>query len=175
MTSCRIGCLELPKSSSRRLSRLVARRLNAPLKSSERVYGRIYAFTRADKPGLLKVGFTSKPVEVRLRQWHLQCGQRPILLYKSSLVPHAARIEQLIKYELSPNRHIASCSCGKVHREWFKATCAGVQRSTRMWAEWLIKKDRYDEDGNAIYKVACTTSWTSSFWRSQCFLFVERD
>lgn len=121
--------------------------------------GSVYAFTYLDSAfdGMIKIGYTSRPVDHRLMEW-ADCGHgRPHLLKSFSNVRYPERVEFLTHFQLVEDWHAMRwCKYHKQsHIEWFKTTVNVVSRVVQAWVSWIERANPYDRRG--ILK---------PFWRS---------
>jgi len=107
----------------------------APPDSDDQKTGYIYAYEVEGSPGLVKIGYTSRSIDVRHKEWAEDCNRQPTLLYPVKLdklerVPNARRIESLCHAELDKYRLRIYCQgCLKQHIEWFAVAAEKSQTS----------------------------------------------
>jgi hypothetical protein len=94
----------------------ICRKIAEPLEDRDFETGSLYIFDRASSPGHVKIGWTARSVQCRLKDWS-KCGYIPNLLFSVDAIPHAQRVETLTHYELI--------------KEW--------RRERRCKAEWCQK------------------------------------
>lgn len=106
--------------------------------------GYIYVYWNRISFGLVKIGFTSRDVGLRLQEWANDCGHRIQEFYRSpSKIKHAARVEKLIHTEFRDQRVFQSyCDgCRRTHTEWFKGLDVRVViERIEAWTEWIMKE-----------------------------------
>ena len=101
------------------------------------VEGFIYAYHRKGFSKYVKIGFTTKNVDVYLAREQGRCGfeieGEP---YKSKLVIHPRKVERMIHVELIRWRHkLKKCNCGasESHGEYFKIPFASAVEAIDRW------------------------------------------
>jgi len=116
----------------------------APLDSGDQKTGYIYAYEVEGSPGLVKIGYTSRSIEVRHKEWTDDCNRKTTLLYpvkpdESGCVPNARRIEALCHAELDDYRLRIYChGCMKQHTEWFDVAAEKAIEAIRKWTSWTM-------------------------------------
>lgn len=115
--------------------------------------GYIYAFTRLSSPGYVKIGLSTRTVEVRLKEWERQCKYSP---YQETpkygrWAPFVAQVERLIHAELSLHRRKESvcnggAGCPKVHHEWVEVDVELALEVIDRWCSWAEMRP-YHENG----------------------------
>ncbi|KXJ86080.1 meiotically up-regulated gene 113-domain-containing protein [Microdochium bolleyi] len=129
----------------------VGSKLWPPLSARERKRGRLYVYRQQQDQGFqgrVKIGFTSQPVEQRLRRWALRCGGDPVLVHSTAEIPCAMRAEALVHQELGCERllEVGCQGCGQNHKEWFAVREDTAVKVIDGWA--LIMDTLYGgEDG----------------------------
>lgn len=111
--------------------------------------GSIYCFSRASSPGMVKIGYTTGPVWVRLSRWKTTCHYQPLLKFFVEDVPHVKRAELLIHFELLKHwRRERMCKyCLARHQEWFEVDAAVAETAIKNVTTWMKVARPYDEDG----------------------------
>lgn len=102
--------------------------LTSPLDAEERRAkdGYLYAYEVEGSPGFIKIGYTSRSVDIRHAEWTDDCNRRATLLYpleddEVERVPNARRIEALCHAVLHAYRRRIDCSaCRRQHIECFE-------------------------------------------------------
>ena len=111
--------------------------------------GYIYAYWNRATFGSLKIGYTTKDVTRRLREWEVKCSHIVDERYRSATrIPHAHRLEQIIHAELREYSVRKPCcsGCGRKHEEWFKDIDDAVYIPTiEKWTKWMMERP-YEED-----------------------------
>ena len=109
----------------------------------ERDDGYIYVYWNRASFGLLKIGCTTRSVDVRLAEWEDQCKHVAEEHYRSPFrVKHVARLEKLIHTEFSANRVVEPyChGCERKHIEWFRGlNLRMVIDRIKFWTDWIMK------------------------------------
>ncbi|KAJ6109985.1 hypothetical protein N7486_002220 [Penicillium sp. IBT 16267x] len=121
-----------------------------PLEKRDFEDGSLYIFDRASSPGHVKIGWTAKVVSDRLMSWS-NCGYKPNLLFSTSVIPNAMRVETLTHYELIKEwRRERMCKapwCGKSHQEWFEISGERAKQVLSDWANFMQIARPYDSYG----------------------------
>ena len=103
--------------------------------------GYIYIYWNEATFGVLKIGFTTREVSVRLGEWEKGCKHTAKQQYSSpSKVQHVARVEKLVHAELLNYRVFepACRTCLKSHIEWFRGVnLAFVVKRIEVWSQWM--------------------------------------
>lgn len=68
-------------------------KLMDPVLGDHALPGRLYIFRRESSPGLVKIGYTRRPLEKRLAAWAKKCGYTPTLVHATDVVKCAGRAE----------------------------------------------------------------------------------
>ena len=110
----------------------------------------MYSFTYADRAfrGMLKIGYTSRPIHHRLDEW-AECGHGLPLLQLRHYVRHPERIERLTHFELMKYWY-ATRWCNfhhQAHIEWFKIGVSTADRIVQSWSSWIGRANPYDRRG----------------------------
>jgi hypothetical protein len=117
--------------------------------------GSVYIYSRKSSPGYVKIGWTSKSVNVRLAEWS-ECGYTPIELFRVTEVPYAQRVETLTHYELIKEwrreQPCKGCWMKKQkqvrHQEWFEVSQERAIQVLGTWAEIFKKANPYELSGS---------------------------
>jgi hypothetical protein len=113
--------------------------------------GSLYVFDRISSPGHVKIGWTAKSVEGRLKAWS-KCGYLPNLLFSETSIPFAQRAETLAHYELIDEwrgeRMCKANSCRMYHCEWFEVSIERAIRVVGNWAKLFKIAPLYDTQGS---------------------------
>ncbi|KAI9867384.1 MAG: hypothetical protein M1813_008942 [Trichoglossum hirsutum] len=121
----------------------IQRMLTKDMVKSDFESGYIYVFESNDHPNHLKVGYTKKTVKERIDGWKTQCKCDPKEVYPRGLgvkIPHAHKVESLIKAELNhyqENQYCRNRNCGHEHREWFNVTPEQMEAVIEKWSSWI--------------------------------------
>jgi hypothetical protein len=121
--------------------------LTTPLSAKDPRRGQVYCFTRASHPGYVKIGYTSRPVELRMDEWSDCNPDAELQMHVSVAFPE--RIERLIHLQMAKHRYkIVRCAnCGKTHHEWFKVELEHARGVIEDWAEVASRGALYGADG----------------------------
>ncbi|KAK0927687.1 hypothetical protein LTR29_017577 [Friedmanniomyces endolithicus] len=129
----------------------------APLDPDDQKPGYVYAYEIQGSPGLVKIGYTSRSIEVRHKEWTADCNRETTLLYpvkpaESEFVPNARRVEALCHAELGKYKLRIYChSCMKQHTEWFDVAAERAIEAIRKWTSWMkVKPHRRDLYGRTV-------------------------
>ncbi|KAL2823539.1 T5orf172 domain-containing protein [Aspergillus cavernicola] len=112
--------------------------------------GYVYAFEVEGNKGFVKIGYTTRTVKDRLKDWEFDCNRVPKCLYPNPSnnvmkVPNAHRVEQLCHAEFSSYRVRTYCKvCRKQHLEWFEISSKEAIAVIRKWTRWM-RRDPYEE------------------------------
>lgn len=117
--------------------------------------GSVYIYSRRSSPGYVKIGWTSKSVDVRLAEWS-ECGYTPIELFRVTGVPYAQRVETLTHHELIKEwRREQPCQGCRMkkqkqirHQEWFEVSHERAIEVLSRWAELFQKANPYELSGS---------------------------
>ncbi|KAL8753217.1 MAG: hypothetical protein Q9184_005483, partial [Pyrenodesmia sp. 2 TL-2023] len=108
--------------------------------------GYIYIYWFPGNFGHLKLGCTTRTVDIRLRDWERQCGHKtylgfPVAKEDQQPIPHVYRVENILKAQLRNCRRkeIRCHVCGKCHQEWFEEGKQEVIDAVRRWSDWMRK------------------------------------
>ena len=141
------------KHRSRFVSAAVAETMRRNLCSLDIDDGWLYEYWNESNFGFRKIGYTTKGIAIRLRQWESQCRHPAIEITETSQhgeialeegkVPNARRLEHLVHATLKNDRFCEqNCpTCGRRHEEWFLANDPGrIQRVKAFWTAWIRRK-----------------------------------
>ncbi|CZR65913.1 uncharacterized protein PAC_15813 [Phialocephala subalpina] len=121
---------------------LIQNQLERPLDDVDQKDGYVYLYEVEGNSGFVKLGYTSRSVEVRHQEWNFDCNRVPRALYpitSSSAIPvrSARRVEALCHAELDHCRIRIYCKgCLKQHIEWFEISPAEAIAVIRKWSNW---------------------------------------
>lgn len=113
------------------------------VQAGRRHHGRIYMYWVQGNFGLVKIGFTTRTVDKRLKEWHSKCKRTPhsINLTRGFLnaLPLVRRLEHLIHAELRDKRvrEPVCAGCGISHKEWFIVAHELAKQVTQRWCDWM--------------------------------------
>ncbi|KAI4177585.1 MAG: hypothetical protein LQ346_007641 [Caloplaca aetnensis] len=126
------------------------------LTPNETKTGYIYIYWFPGNFGHLKLGCTTRTVEVRLREWERQCGHKVFQVVGADQepMPHVHRVENILKAQLrNCRRKETRClGCGKCHQEWFEQAQQEAIDSVQKWADW-IRTNPYKEVSPGVWKL----------------------
>lgn len=115
--------------------------------------GFIYIYWFPVNFGLLKIGVSTRSVDVRLREWKDKCGHEPKLVYPKSpedmqRIPHVNRVEKIVHAELREfqMQELECNTCHKLHREWFVKSAPDAIAAVKKWAAWM-RTEPYEPSG----------------------------
>ncbi|EHK95983.1 hypothetical protein M7I_8335 [Glarea lozoyensis 74030] len=121
---------------------LIQHKIMEPLKKSELVEGYVYAYEVEGNEGFVKIGYTTRPIEVRSAEWKVECDRAPKVLYPlgpTEKIPHANRVEGLCLAELKHRNMTVICeACPKRHIEWVKTPAAEAITVIQKWTNWIL-------------------------------------
>lgn len=111
--------------------------------------GYIYVYRSHGSFGHIKIGYTTKPVDTRLKEWQKQCGHDLVIEYPKPETMqrhrHIKRLEAIVHAELQDNRRIERrCrKCHKEHKEWFEEALTDALNVIAKWLNWM-KQEPYE-------------------------------
>ena len=144
-----------------------------PLEPEEQKAGYVYAYEVENNPGLVKIGFTTRAINVRHKEWTDDCNRKVKLLYPLELdqlerIPNARRVEALCHAELDNCRLRILChGCVKQHVEWFKVATKNAIIVIRRWTLWM-KTEPYPKSYNNTRELS--SSWEQLVVNEEKFL-----
>jgi len=121
----------------------IRQKVKDELESEDLKDGYVYAFDVPGNPGFVKIGYTSRSVVERHKEWRFECNREPQILYPTASgavakVQHARRIEALCHEDLAHRRIRIYChACMKQHLEWFQVPSAEAVAVIRKWSKWM--------------------------------------
>ncbi|KAL8897583.1 MAG: hypothetical protein Q9207_007145 [Kuettlingeria erythrocarpa] len=137
-------------------SNFVRGAIEKDLKPKETKTGYIYIYWFPGNFGHIKLGCTTRTVDIRLREWERQCGHKVFLVAEADQepMPHVHRVENILKAQLrNCRRKETTClRCGKCHQEWFEQAQQEVIDSVQKWADW-IRTNPYREVSPGVWKL----------------------
>lgn len=122
------------------LDTLLKTPLNQSLKrkENETISGFIYAYTVEGNSDLIKIGYTTRSVALRHKEWEDDCLRKPISVYEGTVTTNAFRVEKLIHAELVREKVRVFCvACQKQHLEFFKIGKDKAMTVIRKWERWM--------------------------------------
>ena len=141
-------------SESPEIGQLMQKALERPLLKTETKDGFVYIYKVYGSFGHIKIGYTTRNVNQRMKEWKNQCGHDPSVEYPQGSdllvrIPHARRIEALLKIELaSYRRRETQCkTCGGVHEEWYETSLGYAIEAARAWSAWMRDLPYEETDG----------------------------
>ncbi|KAM3440549.1 hypothetical protein MY4824_001997 [Beauveria thailandica] len=103
--------------------------------------GFIYLYKVPGNDNLVKIGFNTDSVDVRVKTWQEKCHREAQVLHATDSrerVPHAQRVEMLVHAELMERRVRHYCErCTAQHVEWFEAEVEEAAAVTDKWSRWM--------------------------------------
>ncbi len=115
--------------------------------------GFIYIYWFPVNFGHIKIGVTTRSIELRLREWKKQCGHEPELVYPKSpedrqRIPHVFRVEAIVQAELREfrRRELKCKTCYRAHKEWFEKSTPAAIKAVKMWSAWM-RTEPYEPSG----------------------------
>lgn len=111
--------------------------------------GYIYVYRSHGSFGHIKIGCTTRPVNVRLQEWRNQCGHDLVIEYPKPETMqrhrHIKRLEAIVHTELQDHRRIEPrCrKCYRQHKEWFEEALANALNVIAKWSDWM-KQEPYE-------------------------------
>ena len=131
---------------------------NKVFNNSELKEGYIYAYWNRTTFGAYKIGYTTRNVDKRLREWEDQCKHEAHRVYPphheaAVLVPHVKRVEALIHADLRKYRFVEhGCQgCYNSHHEWFKGLNESLLKAKiERWTDWMMSKPYMQSGDNLV-------------------------
>lgn len=107
--------------------------------------GVLYILTLPSRPGILKIGYTSRSTRTRCLEWS-ECFPGAVVAFEKP-VAYPERMEALVHLELQQlRRQIAKCAvCEKGHIEFFQSTVDIAKGVILDWCELVSKSPLYDD------------------------------
>ena len=147
--------------------------ITAPLDPDDQKEGYVYAYEVEGSPGKVKIGYTTRSIEVRQKEWNYDCNRTAKLLYPTEpdqfeSVSNARRVEALCHAELGEHRLRVYChGCIKQHTEWFEISTEKALRAIRKWTLWMKTKPyRKGFEG----QIVLSSKWQQAVVDEQMFL-----
>ncbi|KAJ4246839.1 hypothetical protein NW762_013391 [Fusarium torreyae] len=122
---------------------IVKREMTKELQDKDRKDGQVYMYEVEGNPGFVKIGYTTRSVEERLKDWDFDCNRAskalyPIPLKTTAAIPNVRRVEALCHAELDHRRIRIYCrSCLKPHLEWFEIPSTEAIAVIQKWSDWM--------------------------------------
>ncbi|MCJ1241682.1 hypothetical protein MMC14_009688 [Varicellaria rhodocarpa] len=135
-------------SSTLKISEHLKSIISKPLSRMELKEGFIYRYW-CHTFGYSKIGWTTRDVNIRGKEWELQCHHKVDMYYPTTYesrnrrIPHAYRLEKIIHTELRDHRHeqLNCKGCSRNHQEWFKTTTDSHYHAVfKKWTDWMLEK-----------------------------------
>lgn len=145
-----------PESVNLTVNEFVAQQAAEPIEvipsaGKELGEGYLYVYWNEATFGVFKIGFTTKNVSDRLKDWERDCRHVAAEQYSSPCkVRHAARIEQLVHADLLDYRvrEPACRTCFKSHIEWFRGlSLSFIIGRIEAWSQWVSEGPYEKLDG----------------------------
>ena len=115
------------------------------------VKGYLYVYWNEATFGVRKIGFTTKEVSYRLKEWEEQCNHVATEQYRSPCkVRYADKVEQLVHADLLHYRvyEIRCRTCSKSHIEWFRGVdLPFIIERIEAWSQWVSEEPYKIVDG----------------------------
>lgn len=114
-----------------------------PLDKEEQKTGWVYIYRVQGNPKLLKIGYTSRPVVERHREWEFDCNRNVLPVYPLNSdfhgrIENARRVEAMCHAELENCRVWVYCeNCMKDHNEWFDVPADRAVSVVQKWSSWM--------------------------------------
>ncbi|KAL4897168.1 T5orf172 domain-containing protein [Aspergillus ambiguus] len=121
-------------------------RLSEKLEEDDEKSGYVYIYEAKENKGFVKIGYTTRTINVRHDEWSFDCNRESVLLFpvpatKAGRVPNARRVEKLCHAELSHRHIIIYCNgCSRTHNEWFEISPAEAITVVKKWTAWVVTK-----------------------------------
>ena len=122
---------------------LVQKEIRRPLDWNEKFKGYVYVYEVEGNEGFVKIGYTSRSVNLRHEEWEFDCNRQSKILYPIATesvmeIPNARRVESLCHAELAHRRITIHCSgCLKQHIEWFEVSPEEAISVIWKWSKWM--------------------------------------
>ncbi|CAG7564827.1 unnamed protein product [Fusarium equiseti] len=104
--------------------RKILKHMAKPVEEDRRNPGWVYGFADPSAPGHIKIGYSKKSAERRIKEWTRKCGHKELNIEFKAKMPYAVqKMEGLIHLTLHMEREYAWCpskKCKKEHNEWFE-------------------------------------------------------
>jgi len=123
------------------------KQISKPLLPSDLASGWLYVYWNRASFGVVKIGYTTKGVDQRLKGWISKCKHEAELHYRSEQkIPHARRLEQILHAEFASSRYCeVSCGCHGRHKEWFQLPHdLNFQEAIERRTQWMLTEP-YEE------------------------------
>ena len=136
---------EATKSST---TEWLKKQISKPLLPSEVASGWLYVYWNRASFGFVKIGFTTKGVDQRLKRWISQCKHEADLHTCSDRrIPHVRRLEQIVHAYFKDFRYCEmNCpGCHRSHKEWFQLPSDLIRNKViDGWIQWMLTEP-YEE------------------------------
>ncbi|KAI9743447.1 MAG: hypothetical protein M1818_002759 [Claussenomyces sp. TS43310] len=123
---------------------LVRSAMLKPLDKKDQEHGFIYLYEVEGNSGFVKLGYTTRSLEIRHQEWDFDCNRAVKVLYPipsggATVVPNARRVEALCHAELAYRKIRIYCrGCLKQHIEWFESSAEEATAVVRKWSKWMM-------------------------------------
>ncbi|OAA38321.1 DNA-binding protein [Metarhizium rileyi] len=112
------------------------------VKAGDLTDGYVYLYQVPGNEKYVKIGYTTRDVVSRQKEWQFSCNREADFLYPKLLavrkVRHARRVEALCHKELDSVRICIYCrACLQEHVEWFEITPVDALEVIQKWSKWM--------------------------------------
>lgn len=125
---------------------LIRSRMQKKLETQDQEHGYVYVYEVEGNKGLLKIGYTTRSIDMRHNEWSFGCNRQSIRLFpipvtEADVVPNARRVEKLCQAELNHRCVYIYChGCLCIHTEWFEVSLPEAIAVIKKWTAWIRKK-----------------------------------
>jgi hypothetical protein len=136
----KLGTVDLPREGARQDELEIFITIKNPPQPRRMSDGRIYIYKHNNIPGILKIGYTTKSVRSRHRQFGNCYGIDTDIIYETeNPFSGAFQAERIIHAVLRHKQiQIYNCSnCGSGHREWFLVSIEEARKIVECAESWL--------------------------------------
>ena len=140
---------------SERVIQRVIQQARKPLTPRERKAGYLYVYWNKATFGAYKIGFTTRDVSTRLREWERQCKHTAQEQYRSFEVRNVERLERLVHAELKKYRvkEYGCHGCSGNHDEWFQdVDLKVILKSIAFWTKWITREPYKEVKGEWLLR-----------------------
>ncbi len=140
------------KRSEEEVDRDLRKKLRKPLGKKDEKSGYVYMYRRRNFPGHVKIGITTRTVDIRMRELASRCGFDLELIYESHQrrIPNVQRAEALIHAQLALSRKWERCSgCGIRHKECVEISEHKALAVVEYWRSFMEARP-YTIDGRSL-------------------------
>lgn len=152
--------------------------LAGPLDAKDCQEGYVYVYEVEGRPRLVKIGYTTRTLEDRHREWSFDCNRKTTLLYPlgndaMERVPNASIVEALCHAKLQQHRRRFYCTaCLKQHIEWFEVETDQAIQAIRHCTLWMKKKPYRTRLGSGM---VLAVPWEQSLVNERSFWTMVSD